>query len=95
MHSYYNDQDKVDFNPEKNSIAAFVIILLEVIGKNRDIIYNQLSQTLKEYQALVVDGNENAKLEMIKYDKGYTAKYIIESLEKLDANEIEWAGAGR
>jgi hypothetical protein len=49
MHSYYNDQDKVDFNPEKNSIAAFVIILLEVIGKNRDIIYNQLSETLKEY----------------------------------------------
>lgn len=31
---------------------------------------------------------------MIQYDKGYTATYIIESLEKLDANEIEWADVG-
>jgi len=46
MHSYYNDQDKVDFNPEKNSMAAFFIKLLGVIKDNKDIIYNQLFQTL-------------------------------------------------
>jgi hypothetical protein len=46
MQSYYSDTNKFDSNPEKNSMAAFFIKVLGVIRENRDIIDNQLSQTL-------------------------------------------------
>ena len=46
MQSYYSNTDQFDSPPEKNSMTAFVIKVLRVIGENKDIIYNQLSQTL-------------------------------------------------
>ena len=46
MQSYYSDPNKVDSPPLRNSMAAFISKSMEVIRENRDIINNQLSQTL-------------------------------------------------